>query len=104
MGDENGETCSSAMHNRGCFDHDTNCKSVAAVLETRKRINHLTNEEDSRFLIGEMGWVSAPTVGLSESIESCSDFSSPKMLWKYYSNFLKWDLSLPENLSPPEHD
>mmetsp|Transcript_12589 Transcript_12589/g.28502 ORF Transcript_12589/g.28502 Transcript_12589/m.28502 type:complete len:424 (-) Transcript_12589:139-1410(-) len=96
--------CTKALEVAKCFNL-ASCKGTINLLEARKRMKMFTQKygqaATSPFWVGEVGWSAPQASTLHTTMENCVDFSSYQTLYQYYSNFLKWDLSVP-GAAPPD--
>mmetsp|Transcript_23637 Transcript_23637/g.44640 ORF Transcript_23637/g.44640 Transcript_23637/m.44640 type:complete len:458 (+) Transcript_23637:31-1404(+) len=95
--------CSLAMQKALCME--PTCLLPATTLAMRQRITLLTKRKDDKLWLGETGW-SSPQAGslpgANAFMAQCPEFSSEKAFSTYYSNFLKWNLSIGTSVGP-EH-
>jgi len=84
--------CTRAVKKATCW-HD-GCLGYDAMKLARQRMKALTGHGDLPFWIGEVGWSSPAAVTLPVYMQQCEDFSSLATLRKFYSGFVKWNLSL----------
>ncbi|CAJ1437626.1 unnamed protein product [Effrenium voratum] len=94
--------CSEAMARAVCWE-GPQCLANAIMVAARHKMQQLTGRSEDLFWIGEIGWSSPRAQALHTDMRSCGAFSSLSTFEKFYSGFLKWDLTLPGGVRGPDH-
>mmetsp|Transcript_93115 Transcript_93115/g.259367 ORF Transcript_93115/g.259367 Transcript_93115/m.259367 type:complete len:377 (+) Transcript_93115:99-1229(+) len=92
--------CHYALGNSTCMAPGCNVPEMAVLY--RQKMLQLTGKQDSLMWIGETGWSSPKSGGLTTDMAGCPAWSELLALQTFYRNFLYWDLSI-GNGRPPDH-
>eukprot|EP00439_Symbiodinium_sp_Y106_P045060 s255_g5.t1 len=94
--------CTQALSTSTCFS-DPTCRLPAMVKDMRERMQSLSGSSAHLLWLGETGWSSPQASTLSgKPMAACTAFSGISSLRKYYSNFLKWDLTVDASSRGPD--
>jgi len=97
-------TCSKALAKSVCFDSPDpeQCMFTWMIGRLRRRL-HALGDANSTLWIGETGWSSPQAHTLDTKMAYCDQWSTPKSSADYYSNFLKWDMTMAGRYRGPDH-
>jgi len=92
--------CTKAVADSTCWH--TRCWTPLSMMDARNKIERFTKSREYLYWVGETGWSSPQPKTLNTPMALCREWSSLDAFKRFYSGFLKWDLTIPGAM-PPDH-